>query len=102
MALLYRLRRVAFNHGGTACIKKSVNPVTGATSHHSTLFSALNFGIKTRQCASSASKLSPVSLDVLLETAHQRANVPRMPERQTPLVIDDELAADFSELVEGS
>lgn len=101
MALLYRLRRVAFDHGGTVHIKKSVNPVTGAASNYSTSFSALNFGIKTRQCASSASKLSPVSLDVLLEAAHQRANVPRMPERQTPMLVDDEFASDFSQLVEG-
>lgn len=101
VALLYRLRRIASGADGKVFITKSVNPLTGLASRSDTNFSALNFGVKTRQCASSASRLSPASLDSLLDTARQRVNSSRrMLEREASLLSDEELATDFSKLVE--
>lgn len=100
VTVLFGTCRLAYQGDRKLHVTSSLNPVTGMESHADANFSARNFGVKTKQCATSASKLSPESIDRLVAAAQEQSNLARWVVGKRPLPMNGQYDFDFAELVE--
>ncbi|KAI0646735.1 hypothetical protein C8Q79DRAFT_925454 [Trametes meyenii] len=92
VALLWCLRKLAYDSKGSVYAIKAFNNNTGKWSNKDSAFSISNFGRKAIQCSRSARKLSIESLDKLVEAA---LNLAHIETSQTPLHAPPELNIDL-------
>ncbi|KAI0644466.1 hypothetical protein C8Q79DRAFT_1011512 [Trametes meyenii] len=91
VALLWCLRKLAYDSKGNVYAIKALNNNTGKWSNKDSAFSISNFGGKAIQCSRSARKLSIKSLDKLVE---ESLNLAHIDTSQAPLHAPPELSID--------
>ncbi|KAI0650193.1 hypothetical protein C8Q79DRAFT_1006481 [Trametes meyenii] len=101
VALLWCLRKLAYDSKGNVYAIKSLNNNTGKWSNKDSSFSITNFGGKAIQCSKSARKLSTQSLGKIMEAALTVAGMePARPAAEMPVELQLGTDFDFAMLVE--
>ncbi|KAI1786470.1 hypothetical protein LXA43DRAFT_1099172 [Ganoderma leucocontextum] len=70
-AMLFSWKRIGYDNNKHLVVLKSINESAGKLTSKDTAFSEQNFGERTRECATSASKLSAAKIATILDYASQ-------------------------------